>query len=493
MNVLAFRNKEKTSLDSRSFEQMVESMPVAVMICDPDSFKVVYANHASMEALKQLQHVLPIDADQIVGTCIDIFHKHPEHQRAMLRDPNNLPHKAKITIGGETLDLLVSGLYDERGRYVAPMLTWSVITEQVKQEAETAKLMRMLDNMPINVMLADKDSLEITYINKTSIETLKPLTALLPCPPDQLKGKCIDIFHKNPAHQRQLLADASNLPHQANIRLGDETLDLLVTALYDNDGKYIGPMLSWSVITRNVTMAENVSNVVEAVSSGSTEMQGSAQSMQAVAEGANERASAAASATEELSSSITEISRQVAHSTQISSGAVTEVQNAKEMIGGLTKAAEKIGQVVDMIEDIASQTNLLALNATIEAARAGEAGKGFAVVASEVKSLANQTAKATEEITGQIAEVQNATKSAVEANESITRTIDEINQIATAISAAVEEQGAATREVSENIGQVSQAASETGNIAAEVANAAAELSTHGESLRKEIDEFINAR
>jgi methyl-accepting chemotaxis protein len=209
-----------------------------------------------------LEHVLPVRADQIVGQSIDIFHKHPEHQRKLLSDPKNLPHSAKISIGGEWLDLQVSALMDRNGAYIGPMLSWSIITQQVKQEQETAKLLQMLDEMPINVMLADKDTMEITYINKTSVETLSGLEHLLPCKASEIQGKCIDIFHKNPQHQRGMLADASRLPHRAVIALGDEKLELNVSALKSPEGEYLAPMLSWSVITENVNMAENVSSVV---------------------------------------------------------------------------------------------------------------------------------------------------------------------------------------------------------------------------------------
>jgi methyl-accepting chemotaxis protein len=171
---------------------------------------------------------------------------------------------------------------------------------------------------------------------------------------------------------------------------------------------------------------------------------------------------------------------------------------------GLSDAAQKIGQVVQLIQDIASQTNLLALNATIEAARAGDAGKGFAVVASEVKSLATQTAKATEEIAGQIAAIQGATGQAVSAMKSIDGTIGEISEISTAIAAAMEEQGAATSEitrntqeaargtqdVSANIGGVMQAASETGAAAAQVLGSSSELGKQAETLRSEVDDFL---
>jgi methyl-accepting chemotaxis protein len=210
-----------------------------------------------------------------------------------------------------------------------------------------------------------------------------------------------------------------------------------------------------------------------------------------------------ASATEELSSSIQEIARQVSTSTQIASAAVEEAKRTNAMVQGLAEAAGKIGDVVKLINNIASQTNLLALNATIEAARAGEAGKGFAVVAGEVKNLANQTAKATDEISAQIAAVQGATRDAVGAIQSIGTTIGKINEIASAIAAAVEEQGAATQEIARNVAQaaqsgaslvdnitsVSAAADNTNGAVNEVMGAANGLSQQAERLTSEVTKF----
>jgi methyl-accepting chemotaxis protein len=211
-----------------------------------------------------------------------------------------------------------------------------------------------------------------------------------------------------------------------------------------------------------------------------------------------------AAATEELAGSIKEIGRQVTQSSEVTAKAVEEANRAKDLMRGLDDAAQKIGKVVALITDIAEQTNLLALNATIEAARAGEAGKGFAVVASEVKNLANQTAKATEEISSQIEGVQGATKSSVTAIESIFGTIGQINQISTTIAAAIEQQTAATAEISRNVEQaavgtkevstnivgVTQAAGETGQVSLQVLEAAKSLATQSDSLRTEVDGFL---
>ena len=261
-----------------------------------------------------------------------------------------------------------------------------------------------------------------------------------------------------------------------------------------------------------------VGGVVNAVSSAATQMQGSAGAMSATAEETTRQATAVAAAAEEastnvqtvaagaeeLASSIQEISRQVSESTRIADQAVQDVARTGQTVEALSQAAQKIGDVVKLISDIASQTNLLALNATIEAARAGEAGKGFAVVASEVKNLAAQTAKATDEIGGQISEIQNATGASVEAMKGIGETIAKMNQIASAIAAAVEEQGAATQEIARNVQQaaagtgevssnisgVTQAADEAGRAAGELRDAAASLGTQSGQLRQAVDGFL---
>jgi methyl-accepting chemotaxis protein len=222
-----------------------------------------------------------------------------------------------------------------------------------------------------------------------------------------------------------------------------------------------------------------VGQLVAVLAESSKALEGTAQSMASTADVTTSQASTVAAAAEEasasvqtvaasaeeLTSSIGEISRQVTQSAQITGKAVQEARRTDEIVRALSEGADKIGQVVDLITNIAGQTNLLALNATIEAARAGEAGRGFAVVASEVKSLAQQTARATEEIGAQIAQVQSATNDAVEAIRGITGTIEEVSGIAATIAAAVEEQGAATAEIARNVQQVSVSTQEvTSNI-----------------------------
>jgi methyl-accepting chemotaxis protein len=267
------------------------------------------------------------------------------------------------------------------------------------------------------------------------------------------------------------------------------------------------------------TFDGSVRGLLGTLGAASFEMRATAQTMSATAEQTNQQASAVsvaaeqasanvqtmAAATEEMASSAAEIARQVTRSTTIAAQAVDAARNTDRQVQGLTDAAQKIEAVVAIINGIAGQTNLLALNATIEAARAGDAGKGFAVVASEVKALAAQTGKATDQIGAQIQAIQSATQAAVTAIKGIGTTIDEMNDISTAIAAAMEEQGATTQEmarttqeaargtqdVSSTIGGVSDGARATGSAASQVLSAAGELGVKAETLRSEVDSFLH--
>ncbi|MEQ8357296.1 MAG: HAMP domain-containing methyl-accepting chemotaxis protein [Kiloniellaceae bacterium] len=270
-------------------------------------------------------------------------------------------------------------------------------------------------------------------------------------------------------------------------------------------------------LTRNFD--QKIGTVLETVTAAAAEMQSTANSLRSTAERTTTQAGAVASASqeastnvqtvaaaaEELSNAIAEISNQVSQSTSVAQGAAVQAQETDKEMKSLDETAQRIGEIISLISDIAEQTNLLALNATIEAARAGEYGKGFAVVASEVKSLANQTARATEDISRQIGEMQSATSSAVGKIDQVNETISRINEISTGIASAVEEQTAATQEISrnvvqaaagtaevdENIASVAATATETGNSSEDVLEAAGELSRQADTMKAEVQAFLD--
>jgi methyl-accepting chemotaxis protein len=308
-------------------------------------------------------------------------------------------------------------------------------------------------------------------------------------------AQSVKVFKDNMIEAERLRSEQEALKAQA-----DSERKLLMVRMADEFERGVR-----SSLDSLAGAASDMQATSKGMSSTASEASQQATSVAAVAEQASANVQTVAAATEELSSSVYEIGRQVTQSTEIAGQAVAEANRTNVTVQGLSAAAQKIGDVVKLISDIASQTNLLALNATIEAARAGEAGRGFAVVANEVKSLASQTAKATDEISSQVGAMQNATTEAVQAIESIGRTIGAINEITSAISVAVEQQGSATQEiarsvheaalgtgqVSRNIAAVNDAAEKTGSASNGVLSSAEQLSKQAATLRSDVDRFLS--
>lgn len=427
---------------SSQYRSMVENFPVNVMFADRD-LTVRYMNPTSLKQLRELEPYLPCKAEDVLGQCIDVLHRNPHHSRSIVQDPDKLPHRARITLGPELLDLMVSAIYDGAGEWIGTMVTWEVCTEKVENERKVRE--------------ASEREAEAAAELREKVDSM------------------LEVVRA---------AAAGDLTREVSVQ-GEDAIgqmgDGLATLLKDLRAS-IGKI---SAHAAEVTgSASNLQGVSEKMGSNASRTSEQATAVAASAQQVSANIQTVAAASEELNVSIREIARSANDAAGVAMEAVDVADETNSTINKLGESSAEIGQVIKVITSIAQQTNLLALNATIEAARAGDAGKGFAVVANEVKELAKETARATEDISQKIATIQGDTQRSVEAIGQIGDIISKINNLQTTIASAVEEQTATTNEIGRNVAEAARGATEIAQSISSVAGVADDTRSGALSTRE---------
>ncbi len=562
-------SKESTAAENSRIKQALDSVTANVMVADAN-LDIIYMNDTVREmfqaAESDIRKDLPgFDVRSLMGTNIDDFHKNPAHQRRLLEDLSGT-FESQLKLGGRTLSIIANPIIADDGERIGTVVEWQDLTEQLAREeedrkrveaerliaAENGRIKQALDGVTTNVMIGDND-LNIVYMNdavsKLFREAESDIRKQLPAfDANNLMGTCIDLFHKNPAHQRSMLGGLT-ATHTAELKIGERTMRVIASPVFDDEGERLGTVVEWADRTQELAIEGEVETVVGGAVEGDLtrriptedktgffenlgnsvnelmvkltgvvrEIQQASDNVRAgageIAEGntdlsqrTEEQASSleeTSSSMEQMTSAVRESAENAAHADQLAKEARKEaeqggavVEQAVNAMQEINDASKKIADIISVIDEIAFQTNLLALNAAVEAARAGDQGRGFAVVAGEVRSLAGRSASAAKEIKGLIVEslakVDDGSKLVNQSGEALERIVNgskKVTDIVGEIAASSQEQSAGIDEINKAVLQMDELTQQNAALVEQIAAASESMGEQAEGLSNLMDFF----
>ena len=541
----------------------IDQSGTASVMIDRD-LKITYANPATLALLSKheatFQRKYPgfkADRKALIGTCIDIFHKNPSHQRRLLDDPTNLPWKTDIKIEDLSFELNVTAINDKAGNYIGNTLEWQDVTEERKKATEVGRLLSACEGMTVNLMMADLDG-NIVYMNPAVVEMLQrrehQLRQALPLfSVDKLIGTNFDSFHARPSHQQTLLGNPENMPYQTDISVAGLEFNLTAIALRDEKGTHVGTAVQWidntdekdaqnqieqriadaikgelvervdtseysgfmqvlgngfnrmmdilaNIVVETRTTSSTVSEAASEIATGNANL-----SQRVEQQAANlEETSVAMNA---LTTTVHENAENAGHATMLAQKAMKKaesggvaIQEAVSSMHEIRSMSKKIAEIVGVIDEIAFQTNLLALNASVEAARAGEQGRGFAVVAAEVRNLAGRSAQSAKEIKDLIGESSDAIGKGAELVDNSGTIFSQLVESVMEVVSNIEQIDQASRDqsntisnVNESVAHMQQITQQNAALCEEAAASSEELQGQAQGLLHELGRFTTEK
>jgi methyl-accepting chemotaxis protein len=596
------RGPSQRQVSAEQLRAALDGTTVAIMSIDRDLI-INYANRATFELMRKYESEFraaypSFRVETLIGTCIDVFHENPAHQRRMLADPANFPHKVDIRVARLIFQINVTAIIDARGQHIGNSLEWMEVTTQRSQELEVARLQSAVAGATTAMMMIDRDFV-IRYVNEATRKLLQRREAeirkALPrFDAARIVGTCIDDFHRRPEHQRTLLADPRNLPYVTDIKVGSLVFLIKVSAMLDGNGTYIGNAMEWEDVTDQRDGQAAIERLIAAASEGRLRERIEASRydgfMRTVADGINamldtvvapisaanetieslargdltasmdgdfrgdfaalrdqlnsslrtlatmvtqinqaavtinsgandisegntnlntrtqEQSSAleeTAASLEELTATVKQNANNANQANQLAAGAREAAEKGGQVVSSavgamsaITEASKKVADIIGVIEQIAFQTNMLALNAAVEAARAGDQGRGFAVVAAEVRTLAQRSASAAKEIKALIQDsqekVEQGAKLVNRSGETLTEivgSVKKVSDIIGEIDAASEQQASGIDQINSAIAQMDKNTQQNAAMV-EQASAAAESMTEQARNMEELVRFF---